>query len=83
MGERAEIEPDYVTHENLQPLELYRLLPKTNCKACGESSCFNFALKLAAGVIELRQCEPLSAEPGYRDQLVQLERLIALKRPLL
>ncbi|MGB9617622.1 MAG: (Fe-S)-binding protein [Desulfomonilaceae bacterium] len=80
---RAEIEPDSVTHENLQPLELYRLLPKTNCKACGESSCFNFALKLAAGVIELRQCEPLSAEPGYRDQLAQLERLIALKRPLL
>jgi ArsR family metal-binding transcriptional regulator len=80
---RAEIEPDSVTHENLQPLELYRLLPKTNCKVCGQSSCFNFALKLAAGLLELRQCEPLFGESRYRDQLAQLEQLMALKRPLL
>ena len=80
---RSEIEPDTVTHENLQPLELYRLLPGTNCKACGENTCFNFALKLAAGMVELQQCGPIFREAKYSDQLKQLESLIVLKRPLL
>lgn len=80
---RSEIQPDAVTHENLQPLELYRLLPKTNCKACGENTCFNFALKLAAGMIELQQCGPIFGDVKYGDQAKQLECLIVLKRPLL
>jgi ArsR family metal-binding transcriptional regulator len=82
-NKRAEIEPDTRTRENLQPLELYRLLPRTNCKACGESTCFNFALKLAAGQLALRQCEPLYAEDQYESQRMQLETLIATKRTLL
>jgi ArsR family metal-binding transcriptional regulator len=80
---RAEIEPDNTMHENLQPLELFRLLPKTNCKECGESSCFNFALKLAAGQTELEKCKPLYAEDQYKDQRTELESLVATKRPLL
>lgn len=80
---RSEIEPDTVTHENLQPLELYRLLPKTNCKVCGENTCFNFALKLAAGMVELQQCDAVFGETKYGDQLKRLESLIVLKRPLL
>jgi ArsR family metal-binding transcriptional regulator len=80
---RAQIEPDTSTRENLQPLELYKLLPQTNCRLCGESSCFNFALKLAAGQVELRQCEPLHEEGNYEEQRGQLEFLLAVKRPLL
>ena len=56
---RDQIEPDHTTHERLQPLELLRSLPRTNCKDCGENSCFNFALKLAAGQVQLAQCRPL------------------------
>jgi ArsR family metal-binding transcriptional regulator len=82
-NKRADIEPDTRTRENLQPLELYRLLPRTNCKACGESACFAFALKLAAGQVQLRQCEPLYAEDQYENQRAQLESLIATKRTLL
>lgn len=80
---RTEIEPDTKTYENLQPLELYRLLPKTNCKACGESTCFSFALKSAAGLVELGQCLPLYAEDQYEEQRTQLELLLVTKRPLL
>ncbi|MFH0960489.1 MAG: (Fe-S)-binding protein [Pseudomonadota bacterium] len=80
---RQEIEPDTRTHENLQPLELYRLLPKTNCKVCGESTCFNFALKLAAGMIELKGCRPLFEKGAIETNLKQLEFLISTKRPLL
>jgi ArsR family metal-binding transcriptional regulator len=80
---RGEIEPDTKMRENLQPLELYRLLPKTNCKACGESTCFNFALKLAAGQVKLEQCGPVRSENVYAEQLAQLEFLLKTKRTLL
>jgi ArsR family metal-binding transcriptional regulator len=80
---RGEIEPDTSTRENLQPLELYRLLPKTNCKECGDSSCFSFALKLAAGQVELQACKPLYREGEYNEQRSQLESLLETKRPLL
>ena len=80
---RAEIQPDTSTRENLQPLEIYRLLPRTNCKKCGESSCLNFALKLAAGQVELRSCDPICSEQECREQLEKLELLLKTKRPLL
>jgi ArsR family metal-binding transcriptional regulator len=80
---RGEIEPDTTMRENLQPLELYRLLPRTNCKACGDSSCFSFALKLAAGQVKLEQCTPLYAEGDNEEQRTQLESLIKTKRTLL
>lgn len=80
---RGQIEPDTTSRENLQPLELYRLLPRTNCKKCGEASCFNFALKLAAGQIVVERCEPLIEEAEYKDQREQIKSLLAAKRPLL
>lgn len=80
---RGEIQPDTTARENRQPLELFRLLPRTNCKACGEATCFNFALKLAAGQVELNKCEPLYDESGYSEQRIALESLVATKRPLL
>ncbi|MCD6324853.1 acetyl-CoA decarbonylase/synthase complex subunit gamma, partial [Candidatus Bathyarchaeota archaeon] len=30
----------------LSPIEVYMLLPKTNCKKCGEENCMAFAVKL-------------------------------------
>lgn len=80
---RSEIQPDSKTRENLQPLELYRLLPRTNCKACGESSCFSFALKLAAGQVGLVQCEPVYSEAEHQSRKEQLNALLAAKRTLL
>lgn len=80
---RGELKPDTTQHENLQPLELFRLLPRTNCKQCGEASCFNFALKLAAGQAELSWCKPLFSERGYDGQRAQLESLLETKRTLL
>ena len=80
---RHQIAPDLRTHERLQPLELYRLLPGTNCKACGEATCFNLALKLAAGQVELAACTPLMQEPAYEEQRARLLSLMATKWPVL
>ena len=80
---RDEIEPDATQHERRQPLELFRLLPQTNCKRCGEQTCFAFALKLAAGQSESEGCAPLYEELGYAEQRAQVEALLARKWPTL
>lgn len=80
---RDELEPDTTTHKRLQPLELYHLLPRTNCRACGEDTCFNFALKLVAAQSELERCTPLYVEEGHEDERTQLESLLSSKWPTL
>ncbi len=40
----------------LSGLEIYKLLPQTNCKECGFPTCLAFAMKLAAKQTELKQC---------------------------
>jgi acetyl-CoA decarbonylase/synthase complex subunit gamma len=40
----------------LTGLEIYKLLPQTNCKECGFPTCLAFAMKLAAKQVELKQC---------------------------
>ncbi|MBT4503555.1 MAG: hypothetical protein HOC74_37840 [Gemmatimonadetes bacterium] len=80
---RDQIEPDHTTHERLQPLELLRSLPRTNCKICGESTCFNFALKLAAGQVNLEQCTPLYEDRDLAEERAQLESVLTTKWPTL
>jgi len=80
---RDEMEPDTTTHERRQPLELFRLLPQTNCKRCGQETCFAFALKLAAGQMGPQSCTPLYEEATYAEQRAQLEALLAKKWPTL
>jgi len=46
----------------LTGLDIYKLLPKTNCKECGYPTCLAFALKLAAKGAELSACPHVSEE---------------------
>ncbi len=40
----------------LTGLQIYKLLPQTNCKECGFPTCLAFAMKLAAKQAELKGC---------------------------
>lgn len=44
----------------LTGLEIYKLLPKTNCKKCGFPTCLAFAMKLSQKGIELSACPDVS-----------------------
>ncbi len=46
----------------LSGLEIYKLLPRTNCKKCGQPTCLAFAMKLAAKQAELSACPDVSEE---------------------
>jgi ArsR family metal-binding transcriptional regulator len=71
---RAEITPSTEMRQRLKPMDVYKLLPATNCKACGQPTCFTFALKVTAGEVEPEQCAPLFTD-AYREKR---ERLLAL-----
>jgi ArsR family metal-binding transcriptional regulator len=72
---RAEITPDYETRQRPTPMAVYKLLPQTNCKRCGEPTCFTFALKLAASQKKIADCPPLS-EPQHADRLAALQAIV-------
>ena len=40
----------------LKALDIYKLLPKKNCKECGDPTCLTFAMKLAAGKADIDLC---------------------------
>ncbi|MBI4301476.1 MAG: acetyl-CoA decarbonylase/synthase complex subunit gamma [Chloroflexi bacterium] len=46
----------------LTGIEIYKHLPKTNCKACGFPTCLAFAMKLAQKGAELSACPDVSEE---------------------
>ena len=60
----------------VSPLELYKLLPKLNCKKCGEASCMAFVYKLQRGEKKPDACPPL-LEPQFSKQLEELRQLLA------
>ncbi|MFC2052088.1 acetyl-CoA decarbonylase/synthase complex subunit gamma [Chloroflexota bacterium] len=43
-------------------IEIFKLLPKTNCGECGVPTCLAFAMSLAAGKAELATCPHISEE---------------------
>ncbi|HOL66590.1 MAG TPA: (Fe-S)-binding protein, partial [bacterium] len=53
----------------LKPLDIFKYLPKTNCKECGFPTCLAFAMQLALGKTELVRCPHLSEEG--KNQLAQ------------
>jgi acetyl-CoA decarbonylase/synthase complex subunit gamma len=65
----------------LTGIQIYKLLPQTNCKECGFPTCLAFAMKLAAKQVELSACPYVT--PESKAQLAESAappiRLISLK----
>ena len=72
---RGEITPDLDTHQRPTPMAIYKLLPRANCKACGEATCFTFALRLAASQVQVEACSPL-LEPERAQALEELRSIL-------
>ena len=59
----------------LTVMELYQLLPKTNCKKCGESTCMAFAVALLSRKKNIIDCQPVLLE-DFKKQKEKLESLL-------
>jgi len=46
----------------LSGIQIYKLLPQTNCKECGFPTCLAFAMKLAAKQVDLGDCPYVTEE---------------------
>jgi acetyl-CoA decarbonylase/synthase complex subunit gamma len=45
--------------KELSPIDVYKLLPKINCKECGQDNCMAFATKIVNREVNIDQCPPL------------------------
>jgi ArsR family metal-binding transcriptional regulator len=71
---RDRIEPNFSKGAELKALDIYKLLPGTNCKKCGELTCLAFAVKLVGQEISIEKCVPLFSDElkGKRKVLLDL-----------
>ncbi len=65
----------------LSGIQIYKLLPQTNCKECGFPTCLAFAMKLASKQVELSVCPYVSeaSQKQLAESAAPPIRLITLK----
>ena len=71
---RQTITPTLASQAGLKIMEILKLLPLTNCKACGYAACMAYAAALREGEISLEACKPLWEEK-YREKREKLRGL--------
>lgn len=69
------IEPLYEIKKMPSPIDLYKYLPKLNCKRCKEATCMAFAAKLLSSENKITSCIPLY-EDQNKEKRYALEDLI-------
>jgi ArsR family metal-binding transcriptional regulator len=63
---RREIEPSFELRERPPAMEIFKRLPRTNCKQCGEPTCLAFAARLLQGQTSAARCAPVfDGEHGH------------------
>jgi len=73
--ERANINPIFVERKLPTVIDIYQLLPGTNCKQCGYLTCLAYAAELRNGIVRLEQCPPL-LQPEYAEKKERLSKLL-------
>jgi len=63
--DRNQITPLHTPRKRLVAMEIYQLLPQTNCKSCGQPSCFSFAARVTVGEARLQSCAPLFEDARF------------------
>jgi ArsR family metal-binding transcriptional regulator len=64
---RERIVPSFKGAPRPQLIEILKLLPKTNCRQCGEPTCMVFAARVTEGAKGIDACLPL--DPAQRPKL--------------
>ena len=64
--EREHCQPRYEKRAVINLMQIYRLLPRTNCGECGSGTCMAFAACLKEGNTELTRC-PVLEQPAHAE----------------
>lgn len=73
---RTELRPVTVRQKAPQWLDIWSLLPQTNCQQCGEATCMAFAAALLQQKRNLGECLPLLSDANYGDRRATLETMM-------
>lgn len=67
-----------VMHPRRSPrlLDVWSLLPQSNCARCGEATCMAFAVALLQQTRRLDECPVLATENHFADRRVTLETMV-------
>ena len=65
---RGEIAPSYDSAPKPKILDILRLLPKINCRECGEATCMVFAAGVVEGVKGPEDCPALEGNDAFKLQ---------------
>jgi ArsR family metal-binding transcriptional regulator len=64
--ERESITPLFTERKHVSVIDIFKLLPKTNCRKCGYLTCLAYAADLRQGAAGLTDC-PLLDRPEYAE----------------
>lgn len=76
--ERANIKSSYTERKLPTAIDIYRHLPKTNCRQCGYTTCLVFASELRIAKCMLERCSPLFL-PGNSQNLQDIRKLFSVE----
>ena len=74
LRKKGEIKPSYWSLSEVKPLDIFKLLPKTNCGECGNPTCMAFAAALANGKASTDDC-PVLLEDTWVESRSHLSKL--------
>lgn len=57
-------------------LDVWSLLPQTNCRQCGEATCLAFAVAVLQQKRLLNECPPLQSDSSFADRKATLEAML-------
>jgi ArsR family metal-binding transcriptional regulator len=57
-------------------LDIWELLPRSNCGMCGESTCLAFAVAVIQQKRSLAECLSLTTDPSFDERRVTLEAML-------
>jgi ArsR family metal-binding transcriptional regulator len=72
---RAELVAVTVGRRAPRPLDVWTLLPQTNCRQCGEATCMAFAVGLLQHKHIVIECPPLHADEALADRRATLDAM--------
>lgn len=73
---RAELVAVTARRQAPKPLDVWALLPQTNCRQCGEATCMAFAFGLLQQRQELDACETLARDESFADRRLALHGML-------
>jgi ArsR family metal-binding transcriptional regulator len=57
-------------------LDIWELLPRSNCGQCGESTCLAFAVAVIQQKRSLAECSPLQSDSSFADRKATLDAML-------